>query len=159
MNGSPRKSLADPSDRELMRAAIAMLARRDFSRAELRRRLLRKAGEDASASQIDRILDDVQSKGLQSEHRFAQEFVRARQGRFGPVRLRHELQRRGVEASLVDDAIRAHQADEFAAALTLWARRFAQPAQDAPQRARQSRFLAARGFSHDVIRRVLAHRP
>jgi len=151
-------------DAALLRAAVALLARRDFARAELARRLLRKAngadtGDAGAARAVERVLDFVQARGLLSEARFIDEFVRARSRRFGPVRLRHELLQRGIGEDLIEAAIRKHQGDEFAIACALCQQRFKSSPADARERARQSRFLAARGFSHHVIRRVLAHHP
>jgi len=79
----------------------------------------------------------------------------ARTARFGPVRLRHELLRQGVDKDRIHAALSAHQGNELATAQALWQKRFKLPATDPRERARQARFLAARGFSHEVIRRVL----
>ena len=133
-----------------------MLSRRDFSRAELRARLLRAAGTAADAAEVDRVLDAVQEQGLLSEDRFVQEFIRTREARFGPARLRHELLRRGVAEERIEAAFKLHLRDEYAAAHALWLKRFKAAPPDAREWARQARFLGARGFSHDVIRKVLA---
>ena len=101
------------------------------------------------------MLDHVQTQGLLCERRFVEGFVRARAARFGPARLRHELARRGIEQDLIDAALAAHQADEFASAQALWLKRFKTGPLDARERARQARFLSGRGFSHEVIRRIL----
>jgi regulatory protein len=152
----PEASGAAPKpDRALLRAAVAMLARRDFARAELGRRLLRRSAEPADGPSVERVLDYLQAKGMLSEERFAREFVRARVERYGPLRLRHELQRRGVDEDGIQAALASQPGDEFARARALWSRRFGEPPSTPIQRARQGRFLAARGFSHDVIRRVL----
>jgi regulatory protein len=166
-------------DSELMRAAIALLARRDHGRVELGQRLLRRlegarfssraaptdpaaevevdraAQRSQRATAVDLVLDTLQAKGLLSEARFVNEFVRARASRFGPVRLRHELQRRGVDQGLIDTALQAQVGDELARARTLWRQRFGAVATASAERARQARFLAARGFSHDIVRRVV----
>ncbi len=155
MTAASGDSTARPGSK-LLAAAVALLSRRDFSRAELRRRLLRRAQPQVSEVEVEQVLDLVQAQGLQSEDRFTQEFIRARAGRFGPVRLRHELLRRGVDQDRIDAALGAGQGDELARAQALWQKRFKSPATDLRERARQARFLAARGFSHDVIRRVLA---
>jgi len=147
-------------DGDLLKVAVALLARREFARVELGRRLLRRAGAAKGAAEaVERVLDHVQAKGLLSEERFTQEFIRARAGRFGPARLRHELLSRGLDKERVESAIRSLQGDEFGRAYALWQRRFDAPPADARERARQGRFLAARGFSHDVIRRILEGRP
>ena len=44
---------------------------------------------------------------------------------------------------------------ELARAREVWRRRFGTPAEDAAQRARQGRFLLQRGFSGEVVARVL----
>ncbi len=140
---------------KLLRAAVALLARRDFSRAELRGRLLRAAVAPEAAAQVEQVLDRVQAQGLLNEERFVEGFVRARAGRFGPARLRHELLRRGVDPERIDAALKPQQADEYDRARALWLKRFKLLPADERERARQARFLAARGFSHEVIRRVL----
>ena len=159
-SGEDRSARAEvASASKLLRAAVALLARRDFSRAGLRERLLRRFGA-AAEPELDRVLDRLEIDGLLSEERFAENFVRARASRFGPARLRHELLRRGLPAERIDSALKLHAQDEYSAARAIWARRFAStpfasiPA-DARERARQARFLSARGFSHEVIRRLL----
>jgi regulatory protein len=154
-SGSDEAGLAS----KLLRAAVTLLSRRDFSRAELRARLLRAAGAGAGAdAEVDRVLETVQAQGLLSEDRFVQEFIRTREARFGPVRLRHELLRRGVAEERIEAALKLHRRDEYAAAHALWLKRFKSAPPDAREWARQARFLGARGFSHDVIRKVLAGR-
>src|SRR5690349_347832 len=151
---APSGSDAAASASKLLRVAVALLSRRDFSRAELRARLLRVAGAHADATEVDRALDAVQAQGLLSEDRFVQEFIRTREARFGPVRLRHELLRRGVAEERIEAALKVHLRDEYAAAHALWLKRFKSTPPDAREWARQARFLGARGFSHDVIRKV-----
>jgi len=143
---------------KLLRAAVALLSRRDFSRTGLRERLLRRFGAAASGSEIDCVLDRLQAEGLLCEDRFAENFIRARAARFGPARLRHELMRRGLSAEKIDSALKLHAQDETSAARALWVKRFASSPLDAREWARQARFLSARGFSHEVIRRVLRER-
>jgi regulatory protein len=110
---------------------------------------------DLDLAEVEQVLDQVQAQDLLCERRFVEGFVRTRAQRFGPARLRHELLRRGVESDLIDAAIGPLLSDEFARAHALWLRRFQSAARDTRARASQARFLAARGFSHDVIRRIL----
>jgi regulatory protein len=153
-----RRRHLNSSGSKLLRSAVALLSRRDFSRAELRGRLLRAANEPGAEAEVDRVLDTVQEQGLLSEERFVEGFVRTRQARFGPARLRHDLSRRGVSEDRIDAALKSAGCDEYAAAYALWLKRFKSAPPDARAWARQARFLAARGFSHDVIRRVLKAR-
>lgn len=52
-------------------------------------------------------------------------------------------------------ALASVEGTELQRAHDIWRRRFGNPAQDPSERARQARFLAGRGFSSDVIRRVV----
>ena len=102
----------------MLRSAIALLSRRDLSRAELRGRLLRAAGAQSgeAGAEIDQVLDEVQALGLLSEDRFIREFVRVRAARFGPMRLRHDLLRRGIDEERIDAALKTHVPDEYSSA-------------------------------------------
>jgi regulatory protein len=142
----------------LLRAAVALLSRRDFSRAELRARLLRVAAEAGDGAEVDQALDAMQAEGLLSEDRFVEGFIRTRKARYGPARLRHELLRRGVTEDRIEVALRLVARDEHTAARALWLKHFQSAPLDTREWARQARFLGARGFSHEVIRRILAGR-
>ena len=141
-------------DASLLRLAIRALSRREHSRLELERRLVRESGPGADLAQIATILDRLRDEGLQSDLRMAQSFVRARAGRMGGRRLRSELQRRGLDEAVISGAL-PDPSDDARALLELWRRRFPSPATDARGRSREARFLAARGFSHDLIHRLV----
>lgn len=135
---------------------MGLLARRDHSRLELTQRLARH-GE---AEEIDAVLTHLEDAGLLSDARYAESFVRARAQRFGAIRLRHELRRKGIADELIDAAIAeendANGSGEFERARAIWRRKFALPPVDARDYGRQARFLQSRGFRADVVRRVLA---
>ncbi|MEM7705427.1 MAG: regulatory protein RecX [Pseudomonadota bacterium] len=92
---------------------------------------------------------------LISNERFSEAFCRrrARQG-YGPQRVRMELRQRGVPSALVSLALEAESWQE--AAQTAWHKRFKSVSpESAKERARQQKYLAQRGFSHDIIRTVI----
>lgn len=139
--------------------AIRLLARREYSRVELERRLAAKGHAVASiAETLDRLADD----GLQSDARFAEIFVRSRIARGqGPIKIRAELSERGLDRDLVraalDDAQASEEIDWFALACATLARRFSGPGDTPRERARRERFLAGRGFDFDQVRHALTH--
>jgi regulatory protein len=102
---------------------------------------------------VDSLLDQLVASGLLSETRFLEARVRTRAARHGNLRIAQELARHGLELSA--DEARELKASEFARARDVWARKFGAVAIDPRERARQMRFLAGRGFSAEVIRRVL----
>jgi regulatory protein len=143
----------------LLQRAVAALARREHSRAELARKLRRHLSEGADPAEVDRVLDDLAGKGMLSEARFAASLVRTRAGRFGTGRVRQELKQHGVAPELIAQATADLAKSELARAREVWRKRFGTPPRDEAERAKQLRFLAARGFSTDVILQVVRGTP
>jgi regulatory protein len=141
--------------RSLLARALSYLARREHSRAELLRKLRPHA---ASEEELSAALDRLQADDLLSDRRFAEVLTRTRGERSGTALVRQELVAHGVEESIVRQSVQQLQATEFERARRLWERRFGQAAADPHERARQARFLAGRGFSADVVRRVTGGR-
>ena len=139
-------------DRTLKQRAVAYLARREHSRAELAKKLSAYGEQE----EINSVLNSLQDAKLLSDQRFAAAFVRSRAERFGAGRLRQELRQRGVEETLVEQELKVDDLpSEIERARLVWKKKFdAQPV-DAKDWAKQARFLQGRGFGGDVIRRVL----
>lgn len=131
--------------------ALKFLARRDHSRAELKARL---APHAESEEQIETLLDILQAERLLSDPRYASQRVAARAARFGNVRLKQELRGQGVSDEDIAAAVE-EGGDEVERCRAVWCKKFAAPAGNAEDRARQMRFLQYRGFSAAAIRRVL----
>jgi regulatory protein len=138
--------------KSLLARALGYLARREHSRAELRRKL---AVHAESAAQLDRLLDGLEAKKLLSDRRFTEVMARSRGERFGAARVRQELRAHGVGDPLVREAVGELTRTELQRARQVWRRKFDGPPADAAERARQMRFLAQRGFDAEVVRRVV----
>ncbi|MCB1843750.1 MAG: regulatory protein RecX [Halioglobus sp.] len=140
---------SDPASIRL--AAMNLLARREHSLGELRRKLGRRF-TDASAveEQLQRLADE----GLQCDRRFAESFVRQRiQRGHGPLRIRQELRQRALDAAVVDAALGDANVDWEALAGHVLERKFGLlPAEDLHDKARRARFLQYRGFSPEHYR-------
>jgi regulatory protein len=137
---------------DLRARALSCLARREYSRQELRRKLAPHA-EDAGA--LDTLLDELQTRGWLSEARFVEQILHARQGKYGMQRIAHELREKGIAEALIEEALPQIKETELETARAVWAKKFGALPQDAKERARQMRFLQSRGFSPDVIGKVL----
>ena len=87
----------------LQSTALRMLATREHSRQELRRKLLSRSEEDGegAAEVVEAVLDRLAGNGLQSDTRFAESYVRSKAARMGQARLRRELLERGVSTEIV----------------------------------------------------------
>ena len=134
--------------------AIKLLARREHSARELTRKL---AARGHDRDDIARALEALQRQRLQSDERFVAEYVRSRRERgFGPVRIRAELQERGVDRALLADLPQDGEAQWRQCCTEVRAKRFgAEPVQNAKERARQQRYLAYRGFTAQQIAAAL----
>ena len=136
--------------------ALRYLAGREHSRAELVRKLARHEEEPG---QIERVLDDLQAKDFISEARVVASVINRRAASLGGARLRQELQAKGIDAQRVRDAVEQLKDTELERAQEVWRKRFGEAALDTKQWARQVRFLMARGFAADVVRRVVPPAP
>lgn len=133
--------------------ALRMLATREHSRVELKRKLEAKAEE---GDDVEAVLDRMAETGLQSDERFAESYVRSRAARLGTSRLQYELVRRGVTEEVADSALSdVLEQDELTRARGVWLKKFGQPPSDRQDWARQARFLQSRGFSAEIIRKLL----
>ncbi len=139
----------------LLQRAVAALARREHSRAELARKLRRHLTEGADASEIERVLDTLAAKGMLSEARFTANLVRNRAARFGVARVREELRQHDLAPELIAQATDELRESELARARAVWRKRFGVAPRDDAERGKQLRFLAARGFATDIILRVV----
>lgn len=134
-------------------AALDALARRDYSIEELRRKLLEK-GYDATV--VAPLLEALHAENLLDDRRYTENFVahHAVRGQ-GPLRIRADLQRRGLPGSLVEECLEGYpdwilhlreaQQKKFGAAL---------PTHYADKQ-RQAKFLGYRGFTGAQIRMAL----
>lgn len=111
------------------------------------------ADSPTAAELVEAVLDWLQARAYLSEERFVESRVHARAARFGNQRIRQELAQHGV--TLAPAELQALKDSELARARVVWARKFGHQPVDAAERGRQMRFLAGRGFSGEVVRRVV----
>ncbi|MEJ6006095.1 regulatory protein RecX [Paucibacter sp. AS339] len=162
--------------------AISLLSQREHSRSELRLKLLRSLRKDLAAAaaqaamapqdqpgpnpdlesthsvdpedQIETLLDWLQQQGYLSDERFVDSRIHARAARYGDLRIKQELAQHGL--SLSAEKLADLKSGEFERAKAIWSRKFGgQAAPDLAMKAKQMRFLIARGFSSETVRKLL----
>ncbi|HRE13219.1 MAG TPA: recombination regulator RecX [Usitatibacteraceae bacterium] len=143
-------------DAELRARALRLLARREHSRAELRRKLAPHAGEDFD---LDPLLDDFTKRGWLSEERFVEQTVRVKARKYGPLKIAHHLREKGIDAQGVEKGLAQAKAEEGEALASAWRARFGRAPRDEVERAKQVRFLQQRGFSLGPIMAFLKSLP
>jgi len=96
------------------------------------------------------------AEGLQSDERFTESYIHHRIDRgYGPLRIRRELQERGVGEDLLEAALDSLETDWHQAAALVREKKFGSaPPSDFKEQSRQSRFLQYRGFSGEQIERL-----
>ena len=146
------------SPRTLLMRGIDALSRREYSRLELGRKLMRTLIEGETADDVESALDTLEEKGYLSNERYAQSRVRVRSSRYGNRRLAQELSMMGVDSETVREAL-SETPDEFERAQTIWEKKYGKAPTDRREYDRQVRFLASRGFGFDIIRRVIQAAP
>lgn len=132
--------------------ALKLLSAREHTRAELQRRL---AAHEQEPGQLQALLDELTARGYLSDARAADALAHRRAGKLGAARVAHELRARGTADGVTREVVGRLMASEFDRAREVWRKKFGVRPTDAAQWARQARFLAARGFGAETVRRVM----
>jgi regulatory protein len=134
-------------------SALALLARREHSAFELRRKLLDKGHGPAEA---DQVLTGLIRDKLLSDERYAEAYIRSRVLKgYGPHYIAAALRERGVSQELIQQSVDGNNPAWRQRAAEARRKRFGALPRDHRERARQLRFLAARGFSAEQIRSAI----
>ena len=162
---SSKKQKQSPS---LKARALRLLSLREYSRKTLAAKLMESEArwaklnteegnqpEQNRVETIEAVLDDFEARGWLSDERFAEALVRRRSERYGSRKIADELERAGVDAQHSAKLLGALKETEYQRAYELWSRKYGQKAQDQKERARQYRYLAAKGFSLELVAKII----
>lgn len=133
-----------------------LLSRRAYSEAELLERMQRK---ETAPETAQRVLERLRGYGFVDDAAFTGQFVRSRSTKYGRLRLRGDLLRKGIGEDLIDSELAALSDEEQEeAAFSLLERnawRFRRSADVQRERARAWAFLARRGFPPPAVSRAV----
>jgi regulatory protein len=158
--GEPGKDDAGSgSDQKTVEAAaVRLLARREHSTEELKRKLLAKGYAELA---VTAVIEKLTAKKLVSDDRYIASFVHhhAKRGQ-GPVRIRGDLRQQGIDSARIEQEFDSTDLDWNRLAAEVRQRKFgaARP-RSLSERAKQARFLQYRGFSADHIRAAMSFEP
>ena len=147
--------VANP-EADLRARALRLLARREHSRAELRRKLSPHVEEGID---LDALLDDFTKRGWLSEERYVEQTVRAKSRKYGPLKIANHLREKGIDEAGIESALVQAKAEEAEALASAWRTRFGRPPADDAEKAKQVRFLQQRGFPLESVLRFLKAEP
>lgn len=168
------------SQLSLLARAIAILSRREHSEKELRQKLQRYTDD---FDEIDSVISRLQRENWQSDERFVESFVQSREQRWGNQKILQALSQHDLNHEQLSDLKEDLKDSEYQRAREVWIKRFGAKygidlydvdsavdhefydeteqlsiEEQAKEKARQMRFLASRGFSADVVYKVVNSR-
>ena len=135
---------------ELKVRALRYLARREHSRAELSRKL---APHAESAASLETVLSELAIKRQLSDERYAEVRTHWLSRKYGAAKIRQDLKAHGVAEAVID---RVSSDGDYERAKAILARKYREPARTREEKAKRARFLQSRGFSYEIIKRLLS---
>jgi len=135
---------------ELKVRALRFLTRREHSRAELASKL---APHAESPQALEALLDDLTQRKQLSDERYAETRAHWLSRKYGAAKVRQDLKEHGVADALIE---RVSAEGDLEKARTILARKYRAPATTREEKAKRARFLQSRGFSYEIIRRLLS---
>jgi regulatory protein len=136
------------------RVTLDLLSRREHSKFELEHKLKRKG---FTTINITKTLQKIVDRKLQSDFRFAENYISIRQSRgFGPLRIKNELVSRGIDQNIISNLLAVNDETWFDLAKTIYKKKFNKnKLQNLSTRDKQTRFLYYKGFTSDQIKNCL----
>lgn len=140
------------SENEIKAKALYFLARREYAYKELFTKLC-KYTRDKDV--IIKTLNQLKEKGYLSEERYIRSYLNSKINKSGILKIKYNLKLKTENTDLIEKVLNENPVNEYDAAKTLWERKFGVVATDKNQLAKQIRFLQNRGFSFDVINKIV----
>ena len=134
---------------ELKVRALRHLTRREHSRAELARKL---APHAESPQALELVLAELAQRKQLSDERYAETRAHWLSRKYGAAKIRQDLKAHGVAEAVID---RVSTEGDLEKAKAILARKYREPATTREEKAKRARFLQGRGFSYDVVARLL----
>ena len=140
------------SQKDLYNKALNYLARREYSRSELQRKL---AQYSDNTDDITAVLLRLSEQNLQSDERFSESFIHSKQGKYGNHRLLETLKQKGVDLATADEFL-PNQEQQLATAVEIIHKKLGTPRLlTTTEQQKAYRFLLYRGFSPETVKTAL----
>ncbi|MGI2259137.1 regulatory protein RecX [Shewanella sp. GXUN23E] len=142
----------------MKQTALAMLARRDHSRAELKAKLLAKGFDSVDA---DMAMDYCESMGYLDDDRYAQMLLQSHISRgHGPAKVKQAFMQKGIPAELSNTVMNHCDCDWYQLARDKAQRKFGAAGKlEHKEKARRVRYLMGQGFNYDQVAHALEYDP
>ena len=130
--------------------ALRFLMRREHSRAELASKL---APHAESPQALEAVLDDLAQRKQLSDERYAETRAHWLSRKYGAAKIRQDLKEHGVADAVIE---RVSAEGDLEKARAILARKYRAPVSTREEKAKRARFLQSRGFSYEIIRKLLS---
>lgn len=133
--------------------ALYFLSRREYAYRELFIKL-QKYTQDLE--EIKAVLKDLQNKDWLSEERYISRYLECKSTKYGVAKVKYNLICKTGNYDLVEQIITSSDIDEYQNAYKLWYKKFGEVATDFVSAQKQIRFLYNKGFSLDIIKKIVS---
>ena len=146
----------DPLKR-LKNRALYYLAKREYGFVELINKIKSFAIDELNLN-LDscyQTVEELKTKGLQSDYRFCESFVNSKKRKFGLQKISYELKQKEIDNFLIEEFIDALKDEEYESARLVWKKKYTSLPSDLNEKNKQIKFMQNRGFSFDTIKKII----
>ena len=146
----------DPLKR-LKNRALYYLAKREYGFVELINKIKSFATDELNLN-LDscyQIVEELKTKGLQSDYRFCESFVNSKKRKFGLQKISYELKQKEIDDFLIEEFVDALRDEEYESARLVWQKKYTSLPSDLNEKNKQIKFMQNRGFSFDTIKKII----
>ncbi|MFY0649540.1 MAG: regulatory protein RecX [Methylophilaceae bacterium] len=146
----------DPLKR-LKNRALYYLAKREYGFVELINKIKSFAADelDLNLDSCYQIVEELKTKGLQSDYRFCESFVNSKKRKFGLQKISYELKQKEIDDFLIEEFVDALRDEEYESARLVWQKKYTSLPSDLNEKNKQIKFMQNRGFSFDTIKKII----
>lgn len=135
--------------------ALRLLGRREYSQAELQKKLVEKFPKETSF--VQEVIDEFVNSSWISDLRYTEEFIRekSQHGKWGPIKISQKLRERGIDTELIQTVMDTDFSEEIQQEVAQqlaeekWNQLYKKTAPE--RKVAVQRFLSSRGFSFSVV--------
>ena len=140
--------------RSITEVAVGLLARREHSVFEIKRKLQQRGFDEAETEQL---AEKLCSNNLLSDERFAETYINMRKQRgYGPLRIAQELNQRGVDTDLSAGYLDGLAGEWQGIMVQQYRKKYGdESVNEFREKAKRMRFLQHRGYPLDMINRFI----
>ena len=144
--------------KQIYKKAYALLSKRDYSVAVMRKKLLDFACTDSSDDfceiTIERIIDDLKEKNWLSDERVVSTYLNSKGNLYGEERIWFELKKIGIDHQVIEKILQTFEFCDYEKAKVILSKRFKGQATSIKEKVKRRDYLMRRGFSCSVSNKL-----